>query len=71
MGLATFIGGIHPYEGKELSENKPVQVLMPKGDLVYPMSQHIGAPAKPLEAKGTIYWLARRLEKQAVSSLQM
>ena len=28
MGLATFIGGIHPYEGKELSENKPVQVLM-------------------------------------------
>ena len=38
MGLATFIGGIHPYEGKELSENKPVQVLMPKGDLVYPMS---------------------------------
>ena len=35
MGLATFIGGIHPYEGKELSENKPVQVLMPKGDLVY------------------------------------
>ena len=47
MGLATFIGGIHPYEGIELSENKPVQVLMPKGDLVYPMSQHIGAPAKP------------------------
>ena len=39
MGLATFIGGIHPYEGKELSENKPVQVLMPKGDLVYPMAR--------------------------------
>ena len=54
MGLATFIGGIHPYEGKELSENKPVQVLMPKGDLVYPMSQHIGAPAKPLVAKGDL-----------------
>lgn len=52
MGLATFIGGIHPYEGKELSENKPVQILMPKGELVYPMSQHIGAPAMPLVAKG-------------------
>ena len=50
MGLATFKGGIHPYEGKELSENKPVQVLEPKGELVYPMSQHIGAPAKPLVA---------------------
>ncbi|MGN0373281.1 MAG: electron transport complex subunit RsxC [Enterocloster sp.] len=52
MGLATFKGGIHPYEGKELSENKPVQVLLPKGDLVFPMSQHIGAPARPLVAKG-------------------
>ena len=52
MGLATFKGGVHPYEGKELSEHKPVQVLMPKGDLVYPMSQHIGAPATPLVKKG-------------------
>ncbi|MGL5435029.1 MAG: electron transport complex subunit RsxC [Lachnospiraceae bacterium] len=52
MGLATFKGGIHPFEGKGLSENKPVQILMPKGDMVYPMSQHIGAPAAPLVAKG-------------------
>ena len=28
MGLATFKGGIHPYEGKELSENKPIPVLL-------------------------------------------
>ena len=52
MGLATFKGGVHPYEGKELSENKPTQVLVPKGDMVYPMSQHIGAPAAPLVKKG-------------------
>ena len=52
MGLATFKGGVHPYEGKELSESKPVQVLMPKGDLVFPMSQGIGAPANPLVKKG-------------------
>ncbi|MCI8659098.1 MAG: electron transport complex subunit RsxC [Lachnospiraceae bacterium] len=52
MGLATFKGGVHPYEGKELSENKPTQVLIPKGDMVYPMSQHIGAPAAPLVKKG-------------------
>jgi len=52
MGLATFKGGIHPFEGKKLSENKPVQVLQPKGDLVYPMCQHIGVPAVPLVAKG-------------------
>lgn len=52
MGLATFKGGIHPYEGKEMSENKPVQVLIPKGEMVFPMVQHIGAPAKPLVKKG-------------------
>ena len=52
MGLATFKGGVHPYEGKELSENQPIEVLMPKGELVYPVSQHIGAPAKPLVKKG-------------------
>ena len=50
MGMATFKGGVHPYEGKSLSENKPVVVLEPKGDLVFSMSQHIGAPAKPVVA---------------------
>lgn len=48
----TFKGGIHPYEGKELSEDKEVLVYLPKGDMVYPLSQHIGAPAKPLVKKG-------------------
>lgn len=52
MGLRTFIGGVHPFEGKELSADKPMQVLLPKGDLVFPLSQHIGAPAKPIVAKG-------------------
>lgn len=52
MGLATFRGGIHPYEGKELSESNPVVVLQPTGEMVFPLSQHIGAPAKPLVAKG-------------------
>ena len=52
MGLATFKGGVHPYDGKKLSENQPIEVLMPKGELVYPMSQHIGAPAVPLVQKG-------------------
>ena len=52
MGLATFKGGIHPYEGKELSENQPIEVLESTGEMVYPVSQHIGAPAKPVVAKG-------------------
>ena len=43
---------IHPYDGKELSKDKPIKAVLPKGDLVYPLSQHIGAPAKPIVAKG-------------------
>ena len=52
MAKSTFIGGIHPYEGKELSKDKPIKDVLPQGDLVYPLSQHIGAPAVPIVAKG-------------------
>lgn len=52
MARLTFTGGIHPYDGKELSKDKPIQEILPKGELVYPLSQHIGAPAKPIVAKG-------------------
>ena len=54
MAWLTFMGGIHTYEGKELSKDKPTTVLLPKGDLVFPLSQHIGAPAKPLVSKGDV-----------------
>jgi len=52
MGKATFLGGIHTYDGKAMSKDKPTTLLLPKGDLVFPMSQHIGAPAKPIVEKG-------------------
>lgn len=48
----TFKGGIHPYEGKELTMDKEIVEYLPKGDMVYPISQHIGAPAKPIVKKG-------------------
>lgn len=52
MAKLTFMGGIHPYDGKDLSKDKPVAEVLPKGELVYPLSQHIGAPAKPIVQKG-------------------
>ncbi len=52
MAKLTFKGGIHPYDGKDLSKDKPIKAILPKGDLVYPLSQHIGAPAVPIVAKG-------------------
>ncbi len=54
MGLGTFKGGVHPNDGKELSKDKPIREYLPKGDLVYPLSQHIGAPAKPVVAVGDV-----------------
>ncbi len=52
MARLTFSGGIHPYDGKDLSKDKPIKEVLPKGDLVYPLSQHIGAPAQPIVKKG-------------------
>lgn len=52
MAKLTFVGGIHPYDGKELSKDKPIQDILPGSELVYPLSQHIGAPAKAIVAKG-------------------
>lgn len=53
MKAATFRGGTHPYDGKELSKDKSIQKLLPTGtEIVFPLSQHIGAPAKPLVKKG-------------------
>ena len=52
MAKSTFVGGVHPYEGKELTKDKPIKDVLPQGDLVYPLSQHIGAPAVPIVKKG-------------------
>lgn len=52
MSVFTFHGGVHPYDGKELSKDKPIQPITPVRDLVYPISQHIGAPAVPVVKKG-------------------
>ena len=52
MGLLTFKGGIHPDDGKRFSKDQPIRPVVPQGELVYPLSQHIGAPAKPVVKKG-------------------
>lgn len=61
MGKSTFLGGIHAYDGKELSMDKPITVLIPKGDLVFPMSQHIGAPARPVVSVGDKVLVGQKL----------
>lgn len=52
MKKVTFRGGVHPKGQKDFSRNKPFVVYEPKGEMVFPLSQHIGAPAKPVVEKG-------------------
>ena len=64
MALLTFKGGIHPDDGKSLAKDKAIVDVKPKGDLVYPVSQHIGAPANPVVAVGTTSESDRRKSEQ-------
>ena len=52
MRKFTFRGGVHPYDGKELTARKPVRVLEAGAELAFLLSQHIGAPAKSIVKKG-------------------
>lgn len=52
MKIRTFsIGGIHPEENK-LSNDATTQVAALPVQAIFPLSQHIGAPAKPVVVKG-------------------
>lgn len=52
MSILTFKGGVHPYDGKELSKDVSVRKILPEKEVVLPLSQHIGAPAKPVVEAG-------------------
>ena len=52
MNIRTFrIGGIHPEENKLTHEVETKVAVLPK-QAVFPLSQHIGAPASPVVQKG-------------------
>ena len=52
--MKTFrIGGVHPKENK-LSAGKKIEVMDLPKQAVFPLSQHIGAPAVPCVAKGDL-----------------
>lgn len=54
MNLHSFKRGVHPPDGKAYSNSQPIKVVMPPegAELVFPLSQHIGAPAAALVKKG-------------------
>ena len=50
----SFFGGVHPKENKHYAEARSVQAFPAPDLVVIPMSQHIGAPCKPLVKKNDI-----------------
>jgi Na+-translocating ferredoxin:NAD+ oxidoreductase subunit C len=50
--LKTFaLGGVHPPENKLSTKSKIIDLTIPES-VIIPLSQHLGAPAKPIVAKG-------------------
>ena len=52
MNLRTFKHGIHMADGKALTADAEIRPFSPRGEAVYPLNQHIGAPARPVVAVG-------------------
>ncbi|MCK4835636.1 MAG: RnfABCDGE type electron transport complex subunit C, partial [Candidatus Aminicenantes bacterium] len=52
MKTRTFKQGIHPEEFKEFSEHLEIQEAPLPPKVIIPLRQHIGAPLKPVVAKG-------------------
>jgi len=59
----TFKRGIHPCEAKQQSENVPITVLLPRvnNEMVFPLSQHLGAPCKPIVEIGQKVLLGEKI----------
>lgn len=57
----TFRGGVHPAGRKELSREMPLREFLPTGEMVFPLSQHIGKPARPIVKKGDAVLVGQRI----------
>ena len=65
MAVFTFKGGVHPFGGKKMSREKEITAYLPQGELVYPLSQHIGAPAVPLVKKADRVIVGQKIAEAA------
>jgi len=57
----SFFGGVHPKENKWYTCDKEIQIFPDPDVLVIPMSQHIGAPCKPLVKKGDLVTAGQKI----------
>ncbi len=57
----SFFGGVHPEENKWYACDKQTQAFPAPDVVVIPLSQHIGAPCKPLVKKGDLVTLGQKI----------
>ena len=57
----SFFGGIHPKENKWYAEEQKIMEFPEPDILVIPMSQHIGAPCKPLVKKNDLVKVGQKI----------
>ena len=50
--MSSFKGGVHPPDHKELSAHLAISDIPLPEKMIIPLSQHLGAPAKPVVQKG-------------------
>ena len=55
-GRLSFKGGVHPlgsiHHGKRLTQDRPIQACSVPEEVVIPLSQHTGAPSRPVVSPG-------------------
>jgi electron transport complex protein RnfC len=55
-GRLSFRGGVHPlnsiHHGKRLTQDRPIQTCSVPDEVIIPLSQHTGAPSKPVVSPG-------------------
>ncbi len=52
MAHVTFKGGVFPHKRKRFTREKALEEYLPKGELIYPLLQHIGGAAIPVVKPG-------------------
>ena len=57
----TFKKGIHPTYHKEITSNVQIEVMLPGKEVVFPMSQHIGASCTPVVKKGDYVYVGDQI----------
>ena len=57
----SFFGGVHPKENKFYACDKEIEIYPAPDVVVIPMSQHIGAPCKPLVKKGDLVTMGQKI----------